>query len=115
MSDVDLPDKDYKKSLRFAVGVEDVDYGALKQLTLGHGTTIEDADRDKRGSFEHVSFQVPTFNFDDKYSMQGRFAFNVDELPIPKHRDRQSHPENHLKIRSVSPEGSSMEDSLNTG
>ena len=110
-----LPDKDYDKSLGSVVGIEDVDYEALKQLNLHHGATFQDADGGQRGSFHHVSFQRSTFDFDDKYNMQGRFAFSVDELPIPRHGDYLSHPEAHLKKTSVYPQESPLEDNVNTG
>ena len=98
-----------------AVGIENVDYDALKRLNLRRGPTFEDADGGQRGSFEHVSFQESTIDFDDKYGMRGRFAFDVDELPIPKDGDRHSHTENHLGTIRVSSEESSVEDSVDTG
>ena len=98
-----------------AVGVENVDYDALKRLNLRHRPTFEDADGGQRGSFVHVAFQKSTINFDDKYSMRGRFAFDVDELPIPKNGDRRSHTENHLGTIRAHSEESSAEDSVDTG
>ena len=98
-----------------AVGIENADYHALKRLNLRHEPTFEDADGGQKGSFEHVSFQKSTINFDDKYSTRGRFAFDVDELPIPKNGDRRSHTENHLGTIRADPEESSVEDSVDTG
>ena len=111
----DLLDNVSEKFPGSAVGIENVDYDALKRLNLRHGPTIEDADGGQRGSFEHVSFQKSTIDFDDKYSMRGRFAFDVDELPIPQNGDRRSHTENHLGMMRVHPEESSVEDSVDTG
>ena len=104
-----------EKSPGSVVGIENVDYDALKRLNLRHGSTFEDVDGGQRGSFEHVSFQTSTICFDDKYSMRGRFAFDVDELPIPESGGRHSHPKKHLEITRVDSEESSVEDSLDTG
>ena len=109
------PNKDNDKSLGSVVGIEDVDYGALKRLNLRHVANSQEADEGQRGSFEHVSFQESAINFDGKYSMRGRFAFDVDELPINKDGDRRSYAENQLETTRVHPEESSMEDSGNTG
>ena len=98
-----------------AVGVENVDYDALKRLNLRHEPTFEDANGGQRGSFDHVSFQRSTISFDDKYSMRGRFAFDVDELPMPQNRDRHSHTENHFGTIKVKSEESPVEDSVDTG
>lgn len=97
------------------VGTKNVDYHALKRLNLRHGSTFEDVNRGQRGSFEHVSFQTSAMNFDEKYSMQGRFAFDVDELPISKSGDRHSLIESHLGTARVPTEESSVEDSVDTG
>ena len=104
-----------EKSPGSDVGNENVDYDALKPLNLRHGPTFEDAHGGQRGSFEHVSFQSYTTNFDDKYSVRGRFAFDVDELPIPKSGDHHFHTENHLGTMRVHPEESPVEDSVDTG
>ncbi len=104
------PNKYYEKGLESGVDKDDVDYAALEQLNLHHLATFQDEDADQRGSFEHVPFQRSTFNIDDKYNMQGRFAFDVDELPINKNGDRPT--ENHLsKIKQESP----ADESVNTG
>ena len=110
-----LPKNVAEKSPGSDVGNENVDYDALKRLNLRHGPTIEDANGGQRGSFEHVSFQRYTTNFDDKYSTRGRFAFDVDELPIPKSGDHHSHTENHLGTMRVHLEESPVEDSVDTG
>ena len=110
-----LPNNVSEKSPGSGVGIENVDYDALKRLNLHHGPTFEDADRGQRGSFEHVSFQTSIISFDDKYGMRGRFAFDVDELPLPKSADRHSHAENHLGTMKVDPEESSVDDSADTG
>lgn len=104
-----------EKSAGSDVGIKNVDYDALKRLNLRHRPTFEDADGGQRGSFEHVSFQTSTINFDDKYSMRGRYAFDVNELPIPKSGDRHSHSENHLGTMRVHPEESPVDDSVDTG
>ena len=104
-----------EKSFGCDVGIKNVDYDALKRLNLRHGTSFQDADGGQRGSFEHVSFQTSTLDFDDKYSMRGRFAFDVDELPIPKNGDHHSHTENDLGTMRVHAEESPVEDSEDTG
>lgn len=98
------------------VKVDEVDYGAFEQLNLHHGATINDTHRGQKGSFKHVPFQEPTSNLDDKYNMQGRFAFDVDELPVhPKIGTRSFHPESGCSRISVRPDKSPMEDSVDTG
>lgn len=110
-----MSDKDYDRALESTVNLEDVDYEALEQLNLHHRRIFQDAHGCQRGSFEHVPLQGHTFNFDNKYNMQGRFAFDVDELPVhSKHGDRSSHRENHLSKLSFYSEKSPMEDSVNT-
>lgn len=116
MTDNKLPPKDHNKAIKSTVNIKDVDYGALEQLNLHRVMTVQDTHGGQRGSFEHVAFSGPAFSFDDKYNMQGRFAFDVDELPIhPKHGDRCFHSENHLSKISICPENSPMEDSVITG
>ena len=111
-----LLDKDYDKAPGSTIKIEDVDYGALEQLNLNRGTALQNANGGHRGAFEHVPFQESTFSFDDKYNMQGRFAFDVDELPIhSNYGDRSSHRENQLSKTSFCPGKSPMEDSVTTG
>ena len=115
-TDNNLAGETHCKALEFIVNIKDVDYGALEQLNFRHGTTVQNAHGGQRGSFEHVAFRGPTFNFDDKYNMQGRFAFDVDELPIQlKQGDRPSNSENHFSKISICPEKSPVEDSVVTG
>lgn len=110
-----LPGKDCNKGFDSTVEIDDVSYGVLEQLNLHHGAKFQDADGDQRRSFEHVPFQKSTFSIDDKYNMQGRFAFDVDELPIPKNGHRSSHPDMDLSAFSACPEESTEEDSVHTG
>ncbi len=111
-TNANLHDKEYDTAAESTVKIEDVDYGALEQLNL-HG---EKTFQNQKGSFEHVAFQGSTFNFDKKYNMQGRFAFNVDELPIqPKYGDRLSHRGNYIFKTSFCPGKSPTEDSVTTG
>lgn len=115
-SDNDLPDKDHDKAPVSTVNTQNLDYGALERLNIDHGTTFQDAPGGQRGSFEHVPFQGSTFNFDDKYNAQGRFAFDVDELPIHlKHGGRPSYLDTHSSKFTVCPGKSSMENSVDTG
>ncbi|KAF6227881.1 hypothetical protein HO133_007609 [Letharia lupina] len=114
MTDNNRPDKYYEQALESTVNIGDIDYGALEQLNLRHGTTHQDAHGSQRGSFEHVPFQGSTFNFDDKYNMKGRFAFDVDELPTHPKRGDRPYRENHLSKISFCPEKSPTEDSVNT-
>lgn len=115
MTDNNRPDKYYEQALESTVNIGDIDYGALGQLNLRHGTTHQNAHGSQRGSFEHVPFQGSTFNFDDKYNMKGRFAFDVDELPTHPKRGDRPYRENHLSKISFCPEKSPTEDSVNTG
>lgn len=109
-------DEDYGKGLGSTVKIQDVDYGAFEKLNLHHGTTFQDVNGSQRHSFEHVPFQENTFSFDDKYNMQGRFAFDVDELPFqPKHRGRSSHQEIQFSKLSACTKTSTSEDSTDTG
>ena len=109
-----MSDKDLDKALKSTLKVEDVDYGALERLNLHHKTGPPDAHGGQRGSFEHVPFQTSRFNLDDKYNMQGRFAFDVDELPVHcRDGERLSNDECHLLKLSLYPE-SPREDSVNT-
>lgn len=111
-----LPERDCDKALESTLLVKNVDYEALKQLNLHREKTFQDAHGGHRGSFEHVPFEGSTFNFDSKYDIQGRFAFDVDELPIhPKGGDRASHRENNLSKLSVCLEKSAMEDRVEIG
>ena len=110
-----LPDKDYDKKLKSAVNIDDIEYEAFEQLNLHHGTIVQDANGDQRGSFEHVPFERSRFNIDDKYNTLGRFAFDVDELPIHEHVNRSSHTENHIPNANFSSEDFSLEDSVITG
>lgn len=111
-----LPGKGYDKALKSTINIQDVDYGALEQLYLHHGLTFQGSHGGQRGSFEHVPFQKSTSNIDDKYNMLGRFAFDVDELPIhPEHGDQRSRRENSLSKASVCLEKSLVEDSPNAG
>lgn len=114
-ADNNLLDKDHNKLHGSAVSTQDVDYEAIKLLNLHPGATSQGADRGHQGSFEHVPFQGYAFSLDDKYNMQGRFAFNVDELPITKDRDRGPYPEDHLNKLSVCLGESPMEDGVDTG
>lgn len=114
-ADNNVLDKNRDKSHGPAVSTQDVDYEAIKQLNLHPGAPSQMADGGHQGSFEHVPFQKYAFNLDDKYNMQGRFAFNVDELPITKDRDRGPYPEDFLNKLSVCLEESPMEDSVDTG
>ena len=115
-TDDHLPDKDYEKNPKSTIIIEDVDYEALEQLYLHRGLTFQDAHGGQRRSFEHVPFQGSTVNVDDKYNMQGRFAFDMDELPIhPKHEDHRPDRESRLSKFGVFPEKSPVEDSVNEG
>lgn len=115
-ADISLCVNDYDKAAESTVKIEEVDYGAFEQLNLRHGATIKDAHRGQKGSFEHVMFQKPTSNLDDKYNMQGRFAFDVDELPVhPKNGSRSFHPESGFLGISIFPDKSPMKDSVDTG
>ena len=114
-ADNDLLDKDPNIFHGSAVSTQDVDYEAIKRLNLHLGAPSQDAGRGHQGSFEHVPFQKYAFSLDHKYNMQGRFAFNVDELPITKDRDRGPYPEDHLDKLSVCLEESPLEDSVDTG
>ena len=110
-----MSEKDYK-ALEPTLGTEDVDYGALEQLNLHRGKTVIDTFEGQRGSFEHVPFQESAFNFDGKYIMKGRFAFDVDELPLHlEHGNRRSHHDHHLSSLSIWPGRSPMENSVKTG
>ena len=112
-TDNNSPDRAYDKALESTVKKGNIDYG---QLDLHIGTTFQDVHGGQRGSFEHVPFQGSTFKFDDKYSIQGRFAFDVDELPIhTKPGDLPSYSENQFSKSSAYPEKSPMEDSMDTG
>lgn len=116
IADDHSPVKDYDRRLEATVKRENVDHGALDLLSLQHVTTFPHAQRGKRGSFEHVPFQELTLNLDDKYKRQGRFAFDVDELPIHSSLgDRRSHFEHYLSESSVCLNKSPMEDSSITG
>lgn len=104
------------KAVESTVTKEEVDYGAFEQLKLQHGATIKDTHRGQKGSFEYVPFQEPTSNIDKKYNMQGRFAFDVDELPVhPKNGTRTFHPESDFSRINVCLDKSPMEDSVDTG
>ena len=108
-----MSDKGYDKTLS-TLKIEDVDYGALERLNLQHKMVPPDVHGGQRGSFEHVPIQTSGFNLDDKYNMQGRFAFDVDELPVQfKDRERRPYDENHLLQLSLYTE-SPREDSVNT-
>lgn len=108
--------KDHSKAVESTVTIEEVDYGAFEQLKLQHGATIKDAYRSQKGSFEHVPFHEPTSNIDNKYSMQGRFAFDVDELSVhSKNGTRPFCPESDFPRTSVCLHKSPMEDSVDTG
>ena len=109
-----MVDKDYDKALTSTLKIEDVDYGALERLNLQHKSAPADALQGQRGSFEHVPIQTTRFNMDDKYNLQGRFAFDVDELPLHfKDGEPRSYDENHPLKLSLYPE-STREDSVNT-
>ena len=115
-ADNNLCVKDYDMAAEPTVKMEEVDYGAFEQLNLHHGATTKDANKGQTGSFEHVLFQRPTSNLDDKYNMQGRFAFDVDELPVhPKNGLRPFHPESGFSRISVFPDKSPIIDSVDTG
>ena len=104
------------KTVESTVTTEDVDYSAFEHLILHHGATIKDAYKGQKGSFEHVPFQEPTSNIDNKYNMQGRFAFDVDELPVyPRNASRPLHPKSDIPTISVCLDKSPMEDSVDTG
>ena len=109
-----MSDKGYDEALNATIKIEDVDYGALERLNLQHKLNPSDVHGGQRSSFEHVPIQTSGFNLDDKYNMQGRFAFDVDELPVQfKDRERRSYDENHLlKLRLYTE--SPREDSVNT-
>ena len=110
-----LPDKGLNKKLESAVDVDDIECGSLEHLNLHHGTIFQDVYGDQRGSFEHVPFERIQSDIDDKYNTQGRFAFDVDELPVPKHVDRGSHPENHIQNSNIFSEEFPREENLITG
>ena len=115
-ADNNLRFKDYDKAAESTVKIEEVDYGAFEQLNLHRGAIIKDAHRGQKGSFEHVLFQRPTSNLGDKYNMQGRFAFDVDELPVhPKNGIRPFHSESGFSKISVFPDKSPMKSSVDTG
>ena len=109
------PEKDFDKKLKSAVNTDDIEYGAFEQLNLHHGTIFQDAYGDQRGSFERVPFERSRFNIDDKYNTLGRFAFDVDELPITKHVNRRSNLENQIPNANVSSEEFSLEESVISG
>ena len=112
-TDNNSPDRAYDKALESTVNKENIDYG---QLDLHIGTTFQDLHTGQRGSFEHVPFQGSTFKFDEKYNIQGRFAFDVDELPIhTKRGDLPSYSENRFSKFSAYPEKSPMEESMDIG
>ena len=107
-----VSDRGYDKAPKSTLKIEDVDYGALERLNIQHKMTPPDVHGGQRSSFEHVPIETSGFNLDDKYNMQGRFAFDVDELPV-QFRDRRSYDEDHLLKLSLYTE-SPREDSVNT-
>ena len=95
--------------------MDDVNYGAFEQLDLHQRKPFSDHNKVQRGAFEHVPFQSPAFKIDDKYNTQGRFAFDVDELPKPNDGDPRPLPGTYLSNVDLFLEDSSVEDSVNTG
>ena len=97
--------------------VTDVEEEATDGVAGGFEYLDNECSSRQQTSFDAVRFDRTSRSFDRKYALRGRYAFDVDDLPMPSRPGKQTVRDGDKlpQVGMARARGSSIDDDLETG